>query len=69
MELEREGERTVYFLGPLASGIEVDCEGRCVQVITPQSPMGRQIIGSKERARLKIRIGRTDDSYGIVTVS
>ncbi len=48
VELERKGERTVYFVGPRAGGTEVESEGLAVLVITPQSPMGRQLVGRKE---------------------
>ena len=68
VELERQGERTVYFLGPLAGGIEVACEGLSVQVITPQSPMGQQLVGHRQGERLKIQIGGTSESYRIVAV-
>lgn len=68
VELEREGEHTFYFIGPLAGGIEVVCEGQSVQVITPQSPMGRQLVGHRQGEQLKIQIGRASDSYRIVAV-
>jgi hypothetical protein len=34
-----------YFLGPRAGGLEVNVEGREILVITPQSPLGRQLVG------------------------
>jgi transcription elongation GreA/GreB family factor len=34
-----------YFLGPRAGGMEVTFDGRDVLVITPQSPLGRQLLG------------------------
>ena len=36
---------TVYLLGPKAGGIEVSYEGCLITVITPQSPLGQQLIG------------------------
>jgi transcription elongation GreA/GreB family factor len=41
------GEVTCYFLGPRAGGIEVTVEGRKVLVVTPQSPVGRQLLGRR----------------------
>lgn len=35
----------VYLLGPRAGGIEIVCEGIAVTVITPQSPIGQQLLG------------------------
>lgn len=34
-----------YFVGPRAGGIEVTVDGRDVLVITPQSPLGRELVG------------------------
>lgn len=39
--------RSWYFLGPRAGGIEVQFEGRTILVVTPQSPLGRQLIGRR----------------------
>lgn len=69
VELEREGERTMYFVGPMAGGVEVASEGQSVQVITPQSPMGQQLVGHRQGERLKIQIGGTSASYRIVAVT
>lgn len=49
VEIEASGERTLYFVGPAAGGTEVTCEGRTVIVITPQSPLGRQLMGRTSR--------------------
>lgn len=38
--------RTVwYFLGPRAGGLELVADGRSILVLTPQSPLGRQLLG------------------------
>ena len=39
--------QTCYFLGPKAGGTEVAIDGTSVTVITPQSPLGRQLVGRK----------------------
>ena len=36
-----------YFVGPRNGGIEIESEGLNVVVITPQSPLGRQLLGKK----------------------
>ena len=36
---------TVYLVGPRAGGIEVVFKGTPVTVITPQSPIGQQLVG------------------------
>jgi transcription elongation GreA/GreB family factor len=69
VELERHGERTVYFVGPRAGGVEIDYEGRAVLVITPHSPMGQQLVGHRQGARLHITIGGSRDSYRVMAVT
>jgi transcription elongation GreA/GreB family factor len=44
LALKNGSTETVYLLGPRAGGIEVVCEGTPVTVITPQSPIGQQLI-------------------------
>lgn len=42
---DARGEATHYFLCPRAGGLELPHEGRTVLVVTPQSPLGRQLLG------------------------
>ncbi|PTY06966.1 transcription elongation factor [Opitutaceae bacterium EW11] len=44
--LEAGKRRSYYFLGPRSGGIDVECEGREVTVVTPASPVGRQLLGA-----------------------
>lgn len=45
--LEIQGRHSHYFIGPRAGGTEVSHEGRTVLVITPSSPLGRQLVGRR----------------------
>lgn len=36
-----------YFVGPRAGGLEVQVDGRDILVLTPQSPLGRQLLGKR----------------------
>lgn len=47
VELELPGEKAIYFIGPRAGGTEVIHAGREVMVITPQSPLGQNLMGKK----------------------
>jgi transcription elongation GreA/GreB family factor len=40
-------KRTWFFLGPRAGGIEVIVDGTNILVLTPQSPLGRQLLGKQ----------------------
>ena len=57
VELESAGEQTFYFIGPKAGGTEVMHQKREVLVITPQSPLGEQLIGRKQVERNRLFIG------------
>jgi transcription elongation GreA/GreB family factor len=39
------GSPAWYFMGPRAGGLELVVEGRAILVLTPLSPLGRQLIG------------------------
>ena len=43
--LETKGRRTIYFLGPRNGGLEVSHDGVPCLVVSPSSPLGRQLLG------------------------
>lgn len=47
VELSNRGRSTWYFLGPRAGGLELLAEGHALLVLTPQSPLGRQLLGKR----------------------
>lgn len=55
--LEANGQSTHYFMGPRAGGTEIEHEGRTVLVITPQSPLGRQLMGRRQGDTLQLDLG------------
>jgi transcription elongation GreA/GreB family factor len=59
VELRGNPSANWYLLGPRAGGIEVKVEGHDILVITPQSPLGRQLIGKHvgDTVRLPGRAG------------
>lgn len=67
--LQREAARTLYFIGPSAGGMEAEHEGEMVMVITPQSPLGQQLVGHTQEERLEIKVGAHRDRYRIVAVA
>ncbi|HEX2851743.1 MAG TPA: transcription elongation factor [Opitutaceae bacterium] len=45
VEVGAGARSTWYFLGPRAGGLELTANGQSVLVLTPQSPLGRQLFG------------------------
>ena len=55
VEVERAGGgRAVYFLLPVAGGETVEVDGREVLVVTPASPLGRQLVGQRVGATVQL---------------
>ena len=45
VQLALPDETHWFFLGPAGGGIEVNCDGIPITVLTPESPLGRQLVG------------------------
>ena len=48
VKLSFDDDHAWFFLGPAAGGIEIECAGELVTVITPGSPLGSRILGKTE---------------------
>lgn len=55
--LEANGRRVHYFIGPRSGGTEIEQDGQTVMVITPQSPLGRQLMGRHEGETVQLDLG------------
>lgn len=68
VELEGATDKTIYFIGPKAGGTEVIHQKKEVLVITPQSPLGEQLIGRKQGESLQINIGAAWNKFLVASV-
>lgn len=57
VELEMRGEKSRYFIGPRAGGTEVEHDRQEIMVITPQSPLGAQLMDRKSGQPLQLKMG------------
>ena len=69
VELELKGERSLYFVGPCAGGTEIVHGKKEVLVITPQSPLGQELVGKRQGDGLNFEIGGSRNIYRVVAVS
>jgi transcription elongation GreA/GreB family factor len=67
--VETRGKPAYYFVGPRAGGTEVAWDGRTVMVVTPQSPLGRQLVGKTQGAVLQLDVGGKKSEARIARVA
>jgi len=68
VELDSDGTRSMYFIGPKNGGLDVQFQGKEVTVITPSSPLGRNLMGKKAAQRWTTKLGGSNVNYYIVSV-
>jgi transcription elongation GreA/GreB family factor len=68
VELENDGENFFYFIGPRAGGTEVLHNKKEILVITPQSPLGEQLMGKKSGDHPQLILGGTKQTTKILSV-
>ena len=68
VEVEVNGEKSAYFIGPKAGGTEVMHDRREVLVITPESPLGQQLMGKKQGEVMKLNVANAQNQCRVVRV-
>ena len=69
VELESNGARALYFLGPKTGGVEIRHRGTEILVITPESPLGQQLLGKKVGDRVKLQTRGPAQEFRVTCVS
>ncbi len=68
VELESEQKRSFYLLMPQRGGMSLTFEGKQIQTVTPQSPMGTALLGRRVGDEIQVEIQRVTRDYEIVSV-
>lgn len=68
VELDTDGIRSTYFIGPKNGGLEIKHQRKEIMVITPQSPLGQNLMGRKLGQRWTAKIGGSTVKYYIASV-
>ena len=68
VELDQNGEKAFYFIGPNAGGTEIADGVHEVLVITPQSPLGTQLQSQQQGDRLELTLAGAKHLIRIVNV-
>ena len=66
--IELAGEPVIYFIGPRAGGTEVIHDRKEIVVITPQSPLGEQLLNKKAGESPLLNFGGARQAVKIVSV-
>ena len=69
VEVDVNGTRALYFLGPRNGGLEIEWKRKEITVVTPQSPLGQNLMGKKAGQRWTATLGGSLAKYHIVSVS
>jgi hypothetical protein len=68
VELDTDGARSTYFIGPKNGGLEINHERKEIMVITPQSPLGQNLMERKSGDRWTTKLNGATVKYHIVSV-
>jgi transcription elongation GreA/GreB family factor len=68
VELQNGKETNTYFIGPRAGGTEVTFQKREVLVITPESPLGSQLVGKKLGEKCLLELGGQKQHFRVAQV-
>jgi len=63
-----DGTTKEVFLGPAEGGLKIEHHGKEIVVITPGSPMGRELIGKGVGDTVVIEAGKCRTEYEIVAI-
>lgn len=69
VELQTPEETAYYFIGPRAGGTEVVHDKKEVLVITPQSPLGSQLVDKKQGDKPVLEIAGRKQKAQIISVA
>jgi transcription elongation GreA/GreB family factor len=50
-----EGVQSIFFMSPHGGGVKLDLDGASVQVVTPQSPLGKALLGRMHGESFELR--------------
>ena len=68
VKLKSKRETTFYFLVPIAGGIEVEDGKKTILIITPQSPIGKLLVGHKAGEEVHLQTATLPKTFEIVSV-
>lgn len=68
VQLEMNGKKSYVFLTAKGGGMHLQVEGKSVQVVTPSSPLGENLIGLRSGDTAMVDVGSQIREYEILSV-
>ncbi len=69
VELQNDSSKTIYcFLLPSGGGVSLQQDGKTIQIISPQSPLGEILMGRKAGDDAVVETGAAIKEYEIISV-
>jgi transcription elongation GreA/GreB family factor len=68
-ELEYNGTQAYYFVAPEGGGLIMRMDGKAVQVITPNSPMGESIMGRRVGETIEVETRSGTREYKVLSLA
>ena len=69
VELQCLETRTLYFIGPKSGGLEIKSGDKEIVVITPESPLGSQMIGKKVGDLVSLQSRGPKQNFLVISVT
>lgn len=69
VELKSGKEKSIYFIGPRAGGTEIVHDEEELLVITPESPLGSQLMGRKAGEKCVIELAGEKQEFNVAAVA
>lgn len=69
IEVELDEKRLFYFMAPLGGGLRAEVGGVEILVITPQSPVGRALLGKAAGDVVEVQMEKRKREYEIIRIT
>jgi hypothetical protein len=69
VEIEADGASSLFFIGPRNGGLEIQFRRKEITVITPQSPLGQNIMEKKAGHSWIAKLGSSTVKYRVLSVA
>lgn len=69
VELDLAGLRTYCFIVPQGGGMIMQIDGKPVQVVTSNSPLGGALLGKRVGDSIELQVGRSTRIYRVVSIA